>query len=728
MRKLNIERLKEQMGCDEQGLAERFGISLCELKEYGSGSKKLESELFEKIINDSGLMPKFLFIDDTATMYQPTTDINPADTFKTSQLAKDGLVNYIRQGLTSFQEETVRTEIKKIQYCMNTLRKPRISFAGQSDAGKSTLINALLNTDKMPAKWTPTTSIVVHIKHIDDRPSFIQEDVWILGKHSGELWDDSRLDDEVYCREFLLAKGDFSLLETFGTHQGQSKALETASSAVAFIDSPILKDCDILDLPGLGACAEDDALHHFNTKDNETDILIYLSRANGFLSDMDSDYLHTCIRSLRAIENKKNNLDKLCNLFVIASQAGSANSGNVSELKYTINNRCNAFCNTCAKDLENNSCNTLLPFRSKKTGYEYSEDDFRKRFFTYEKNQPRLCEEFISAFTATIENIPRAIYQDFISGIKTLVGHSNVLIQNRIDEWQNMLKNKSQYMELVREIKQKEPARIVERKEKHAKMLSQISSCAITSTQKIQTIYDSTINIDNLIELMEENNIKNKKDDKQDFVTLVNELIKSKIQKVISDQTDHYSEILSQYLNEYSSSFQKYSISKSVNVQFDAVNSFALGLTGIGALGASAAWLATSMTAWSVAALGTYAGWGAVLAVGGVVGIAVCAIAATLIAVFKALTWKKDLATEITKAYKKANYIDTIFANVDEYWADTQTSFNTASEQVEKDWQKRIAEYEEIADEKNIPILESKIAEAKRGLDFFTKLPLPEIG
>ena len=48
----------------------------------------------------------------------------------------------------------------------------------------------------MPAKWTPTTSIVVHIKHIDDRPAYIDEEVCIFKDNvDGQgAWNDKKLD------------------------------------------------------------------------------------------------------------------------------------------------------------------------------------------------------------------------------------------------------------------------------------------------------------------------------------------------------------------------------------------------------------------------------------------------------------------------------------------------------------------------------------------------------
>lgn len=725
--KLDIRKIELQIGATEKEFAEEMNISAEELRAYCDGEMKLPGELLSRMCQYTGLQPVAggIFVNENPTAFA-SHPIEPDDTYEPSQMAKTNLVEYIKQGVSEFSEETVKEEIEKIQRHVNTMRKPKISFAGQSDTGKSTLINALLGAERMPAKWTPTTSIVVHIKHIDDKPSFIEEDVWILGKKANELWDDARITDEEYCKEFLIAKGDYSLLSEFGTHQHEAEHKQIASSAVAFIDSPLLKNCDILDLPGFAATSEDDALHRFNTRENVTDILLYLSRSNGFLQDRDLDYLRECLKSLRPVEKAETNeLGKLGNLFIIASQAGAVNNGNSTELEEILGRRCKALCNSYA--IATNG-KTLLPFRSELTGYDYTEADFRARFFTYEKDMPRLCKRFNSEFTALAEELPQSLYNKFCNELKELTASSGSSIKSRLEEWNSLLCNKVKYVELVREIKQEEPAREVDQEIKKSKMLEKIKEFAISSKQEIQSMYTQTMNTEYLVGLIERLDVKNNNQQKKDFATTVNGLLTKHIENVLLDKTKAYRDNLDDYLKKYSKSIAEYSAKKDIDIKFDTKNSFAVGLASLGALGASATWLATSFTAFSVSFLGALAGWGSILAVGGVVGIAIGAVVAGVISILKAFTWKKDFAKAIISAYEKENYLNTIFKDIEKYWEDTEKSFNVASDKVEEDWQKKIEEYESIADEKNIPILEAKIAEAKKGLDFFTKMPLPEIG
>ena len=110
---------------------------------------------------------------------------------------------------------------------------------------------------KIPTSWTPTTSIAVYIKHISDRPSFIEEDVWVFAISLAKNFGRRKLHDEEYCRSWKIGAGGVEILRSFGTRQGENYDKE-AGAAVVFLDAPILKTCDIVDLPGFGTETESD--------------------------------------------------------------------------------------------------------------------------------------------------------------------------------------------------------------------------------------------------------------------------------------------------------------------------------------------------------------------------------------------------------------------------------------------------------------------------------------
>ena len=391
---LNIEKILNHIGESKEEFSNNVEISLEELDLLISDQKKLTEEQLATITSYTGLMP-----EDIATnihVVKNTMKYAPSNTWSPSKSIQGNLSEYVKANLPHFEKKEIIDQIKTIDECISSLVKPKISFAGQSDTGKSTVINCLLGKENMPAKWTPTTSIVVYIKHISDKPDFMKEDVWVFKNDGNEIWDETCYKNKNYCEGLCVAKGGFEKLEEYGIHHGDDK--QAATSAVAFIDSPILLDCDIVDLPGFSATEEDNAAHYYiahGGKSQKVDILIYLSRANGFLQDVDKEYLRECLKVLRPVEKKgSNDVPKLANLFVVASHASAVQNGNYNELNRILDEQCHAFCRPLievAKKLENDS---ILPERSNITKYAYKEEDFRTRFFTFEKDSTRLCKEF----------------------------------------------------------------------------------------------------------------------------------------------------------------------------------------------------------------------------------------------------------------------------------------------------------------------------------------------
>ncbi|MDR2945700.1 MAG: dynamin family protein [Candidatus Adiutrix sp.] len=202
-----------------------------------------------------------------------------------------------------------------------SLVKPRIAFMGMSDTGKSTLINCLLGAEKLPAEWTPTTAIVVYIKHRDDRPDFIKDTCWVFKMESEDKpFDLTCLEEESRCSPLCVGKGDADILRDYGVRDG-TKNTDEIVAAVLYLDSPILKDVDLVDLPGFGTgdrAADDFAADRIG---EYADVLIYLSRSNGFMSGQELTALRMGIQSLRYYESKENDIPPLGNLFVVASQA-----------------------------------------------------------------------------------------------------------------------------------------------------------------------------------------------------------------------------------------------------------------------------------------------------------------------------------------------------------------------------------------------------------------------
>lgn len=722
-KRLDVKKILDQTGMTMEEFVQEIGITVENLLSYENGDP-IPSEVLNAIVDYTGLSIAELFRGKNPFSAKP---VNPKDTFSSINNSNMGLLEYLNMGREEFESEEVKECIDKVEMCAKSVRKAKISFAGRSDAGKSTLINTLLGAEEMPAKWTPTTSIVVHIKHIDDRPDFMGgDDVWIFRDDNGKEWDDAKLDEESYCRNMMVARGDFSLLDSFGTHQGGAGKDKQAKSAVAFIDSPMLKNADILDLPGFAANEEDDALHRFNTQEKETDILIFLSPSNGFLQDRDIEYLNTCIKALKPVEKKGvNQLSQLCNLFIVASQAGTVEGGNVRALTEIMDIKCEALCKTHNIGTEK----SLLPNRTEETGYEYVYDDFRKRFFSYERESSRLCKKFNDDFSALLEEFPKAMEEEFKSNIKNVRDICNKSLMEKIKEWESAQEKKEEYRDLAFEMESNEPARRAEQIEKNNEMKQYIEELKTDSKSELLSEYSSIMSTENLVSLMNEKGIKNKNQERQDFCSFLNVKMSNTIENILKKNANKYNEKLDMLLRKYSDYTNKFSYDKDIDVSFNSREAFAKGLIGIGAMGASAIWLSTSVTAWTAITFGTLAGLGPIIAVGGVIGVAIAGGIAAVLSITNWLGgWKEKFAKKIIEEYDKKDFINIVNKDIDKYWEDTVTSFEIGMKKVDEEWNKRIKEYRELADENYIPILKKKIEEARRGLVFFMRMPLQEIG
>ena len=288
--------------------------------------------------------------------YQPFETIKIKDNWSKNKKIKQDITRLVREEKKKILDQ--HGEIDEIKYVdeiensiFYSIRKPRIALMGMSDAGKSSFINSIIGVDKMPVSWTPTTSIAVYIMHISDRPSFINDEALIFKFNDEEKneFDINKLNDEQYCNKFKLASGNADILQKYGIRQGSTDSIEEAGYAIVYIDSDILRLCDIIDLPGFGTGdRENDDILSEKVK-NHTDILVYMSQATGFLRGVDIEFLKCAIKSIPVLENKENNIYPLENLFIIGSQAH--NVGNKEGIKDILTHGCSRLYNNIPDEI-----------------------------------------------------------------------------------------------------------------------------------------------------------------------------------------------------------------------------------------------------------------------------------------------------------------------------------------------------------------------------------------
>lgn len=390
----------DKLKLTQEEFANLYGISIQEVQELDKTGKP-DMDLIVKIATKSGL--DF----NTILSYEKprVKPISAKDTWEKTNFTKKSLSGYLNSALEQMDipDDMRKNYIDDLEIgIMSKFVKPTVAIVGRSDTGKSTLINSLIGAEKMPAKWTPTTSTAVYVKHIKDRPAFIHDEAWIFKRECGneKFWNSKRLYDEKYCEKWKVAGGDLSLLETYSTRQGGGLKTE-AGSAVVFVDAPILLNCDIIDLPGYGTeTASDDVITAKTAA--HADVLIYLSLASGFLRIEDIEYLKNNVRTLPVLEKKgENGLKPLANLFVVASHADSVDNGNEISLANILKSGCERYMSTLS--------DSYWKSRAEESGYDYSPAVIQSRFFTYTTDIPALCEKFRNNLEAVLETIPEIV-------------------------------------------------------------------------------------------------------------------------------------------------------------------------------------------------------------------------------------------------------------------------------------------------------------------------------
>lgn len=730
---LNLKDFREnKLKITQTQLAELVGESQDTISRYENNPERIPLDFANRLAKKTGVT-----LDQLTNYEKPQIEgIKIEPTWSAADFIKKTLVNYISDSRPNVSEEKYNNFINDLRSMVfNTVRKPKVAIVGRSDVGKSALINTIIGQEKMPTSWSPTTSIIVYLKHIMDKPDFIDSDVWIFkASANGQGWDDMRLHDRDYCLEWKLASGDIGTLKTYGTRQGNRshKPNEEAGAAVVFVDSDILKNCDILDLPGYGTGdrAEDDTLTQHASQ--RADILVYMSIANGFMRGEDINYLRQWIRTFNLMENDNGNLGSLSNLFIVASQAHVIHNGNQQELSSILDLACERF----AGNLSDNFWETSI-------GHQLSQKDLRSRFFTFSIDIEDLRSGFEGSFKNIVEEIPRQIKDKAINLVKQFAADAKVDICKEIVEYTNMLDQKEKYELLLSEIEKNEPRREAENKAERDQIGKEIGSFHTDSLSEFEITYNDLISVNSIISIIKRKGYKKKKDDVELLSGYLSSSLEEGLQKILKRKSEQLTKVIEKYISDYERGISKTSLDdlKLVGVTFNAKRAFASGLAGLATFGGLAFWASTLgnlgayilvakgvslLAALGIHVGGTAAAISAVSAIGGPVtlGIALAVLAA--IAVFAVFSggWEKSLAKKFVKAYNEQNALPKYSDTITTFWRETQVAFDASADNMENEWKSYIGNLQDMIDNYDADNIRARIATAESVNNFFTNIPL----
>ena len=190
--KFDLKSLRtEKLKVTQVQMADAIGIRQDALSRYEDKPEEIPFKVFQTISERYGISYNELL------NYQ--RNIPEALDVKNSWIPikylQEKVQGYINDSKTQVCESEAISELCDLEnFLYKVTMKPKMVFLGRSDSGKSTMINSILGMDKLPTSWTPATSIIVYIKHKDDRPNYIKDDLWVFKNDKNDnYWDDSRL-------------------------------------------------------------------------------------------------------------------------------------------------------------------------------------------------------------------------------------------------------------------------------------------------------------------------------------------------------------------------------------------------------------------------------------------------------------------------------------------------------------------------------------------------------
>lgn len=653
------------------------------------------------------------------------------DSWNKVRYIKRTIINYIKD-YSPKNNLNYKAKIEGLRKNIEAIaRKPRIVFSGKSDSGKSTLINALLGKEKMPTNWTPTTSIIVYVKDILDRPAYMEEELWIFKKGKDEEWDDTRLYDEKYCREWKIAGGNAEMLSQYGVRKGEEYNKDIGS-AVLFIDSPILKNCDILDIPGITAGIDSDNIAASQAK-LKADVLVYLSQASGFLQTEDANYLKEALEVLPPLEKiEGTGLSPMSNLFVIATHAHHINPR--TDLKKICDSGCDRFTKTLPESFWKRYSNN-----SKKL---FSEKDLRKRFFTYTTDIEDLREDFEKELKNTIENLPKLLENEVFNLTKEYAKSESFEMKREIENYEKLINKREDCSKLLKEIKKNEPKRKFSLEENNRNVKNRIFDLDTETKRKFKEDFNQMLTEENIIKIIDKRGYKNKKADLEELGSYISSEIQDIYRKNLEKTTEKFKDTMDEYLVETQKSLELTNSSSGINIDldFDFKSAFIGGLASVATLGGLAFWASTLgnlgayiLVAKGVSVLsalgisiagGTATATAFVASIGGPITLGIAAALLVGVAIWGIFSdsWKKKIAKKIIEEFKK--HVTKYDEAITQYWLDTENGFDIAKNKMEEEWEKYINNLEDELYNYDINKLKETLKNAKEVKDFFTNIPL----
>ncbi|MBM7456866.1 transcriptional regulator with XRE-family HTH domain [Oceanisphaera litoralis] len=594
--------------------------------------------------------------------------------------AKEALLSHTHSYLNDFLLED---KLDNGIYALKNLdRKPVIGFFGHFDAGKSTLINTIIDEKLLPAKYQPATCVVNLLMHEDDRPNLINGQVALFSKG----FMPHMIHDESMVKTYLIEQGDTSVLDRLGIHNYDEDLSSDAYVAVVFSTAEILERAWLLDTPG--------NLNDEDSGDSEkalggvelADGIVFLSKTTGFMSDVELYFGAQIIRQRPPLDKLKP-LEHI--LFVQSHCHSEIPYDEVLKVGDIAFKRCKKQFDdlvfeswkndgkliTCPG--QNELSNRTLPFWRENEKYRNELVDEVDRMVDY------LTSNHVEIVKDNIERINKSL--------NVMLGQVIHELENKKDSVENRVNDI-----LAQEQEFRKESDIL--KKEFSELISSCRAREVHDLATLRNFYDSKTSVESLTKLIE-SSFDNQKTAQNEIGNYIGQLLTTEIENTLKGSGKAFSFDLDSLLVRWQKSTpnickESDCISSVGNLEldisgFDSRAAFIGGLSGISSLGAMSLYVSTiasNLGAYILVgkAAGVLTSLGLassvtsvtsfVAAIGGPITIGI-AIAAAIGYMFYRLaggSWQKGLAKKVCEAFEKDSVWEKVENPVKDFWVSTE--------------------------------------------------------
>lgn len=684
----DLKKLRENTSLTQKDLADILGIDQSQISRYEADPSSVGAELYFRWVSALGVRVQLGGeVESAAPAVDPGAPYEELGRRLTLLEDYCGFSAPASSGELGGRGLPDAHELKQLVASLR--RKPSIALIGKFDAGKSKTANGVLGQEYLPTNYQPATKLITFVRHLDDRPAWMAEDVWVMGP-------DFKFDlanDQEHCQQHRIVAGNLETLRDYGTYGGRHED-SSASAALVYLPSPVLKACNVIDLPGFRNDPEnaDQDGRRASEAFSMADVVLYVSAMAGFIDGNDLGNLSNLIRCLPPFEVESPNFPNLGQLFIIATHVHPG----VKDQDITL------ALDKASHRLFEQIKDTALRNRGKNTGRTYTQADVRARMFPFWAETESRRRDLREALRVCVkDHIPLALHSNANRRISEFRTRANHQLGAQLDAYTKILEDMASAKKRFEVLLAEQPARQERSARQRRRVEHAIDDVASKSAVEWTREYDSVVNADNLERLITKRFSKlddGKNEAKRYAPSYVLEILQGKLGDIIQTHSQSLTGEVEKFLGEFT---DESGFIAGSDVPFDAKGAFVGGLAGAGVVGALAIWAASLgnlggyiLAAKAVGVLssvgigisgGTAGAMSLVSAIGGPVTLAVGAFVLIGLAAWSLFgaSWESRLAKKLEKDFDAQQMKQKLSASLAGYWNNTRTSFGKAADAVE---------------------------------------------